>query len=439
MMAGMVVMVLGAVLETAFVGRLGHEALAAMTLVFPLFFSMIAIVNGIGTGITALVAQAIGRRDLAEAERIGGTAIAFGVIVGAAFALAGALGGHALVLHLGATVGVDELAWSYFLVLALSAPLLFVGAFLRFVLNGEGDAKTPMLVMLGVMVLNMGLDWAFIFPLGQGIRGAALAGAVSQAVATAIFLYLLLFRRTNLVRLHWRCLVPEWRAVKAVLAVGVPNSFTQLSMALGAVLLNRAIASFGDEALAAAGVGQRVDQLAVMPVMGLAAGSVAVIGMFAGAARADLVRDVAWYASKWAVAIAASLGIAAFAGSIPLMHAFTSEAATIAVGRHYLMYMVFAYPLMAIVMMAARILLGLNYPNLSLIIVVVRLFVISVPVAYVSVFLLHTSIDGVWIGILAGNAGAAAAAVLLLRGIVWKGDPTVRAALQPAAPASQAA
>ncbi len=430
-------MVVGTVIETAFVGRLGSAALAGLTLMLPLFFTMISIINGVGTAITALVAQAIGRRDVQEAERIGGTAIALGLFLGVAFALLGVGFGHQLIRRLGATAEVFEPAWEYFFVLALTAPVMFVAAFLRFVLQGEGDAKTPMFVMGGVMVVAMGLDWLFIFPLGQGLRGAALSGLVSQTLAMAIMLSLLLWRGQNVVRLHWKSLMPEWRAVKAVLALGVPNSLTQLSMAIGSMFINKVVASFGDAALAAVGVGQRVDQMAVMPVMGLAAGSVAVIGMFAGAGRADLVRKTALYAGRWAVILATVLGVVAFSLSAYVMRAFTGDEATIAVGRHYLLYMVFSYPMMAVVLMSARILLGLNYPNLSLLIVLVRLFVLSVPVAYVTVFLFHTPIDGVWAGLVAGSVGSAALAAWLVRWILWGTDPTTRAttARLPAKPA----
>ncbi len=442
MMAGMVLMVLSTVVETAMVGRLGHHALAAMTLVFPVLFTMIAVVNGIGTGIAALVAQAIGRRDLKEAERIGGTAIGLGIALGLVFLVCGVFFGHPLLRHMGATEQVQELAFRYFLVLSLSAPLVFVGAFLRFLLNGEGDARTPMVISLFVMVINLGLDYLFLFPLDLGLAGAAMAGAVAQTFSSAALLYLLLFRRNNLVKLHWRALRPDPAAVKSVLAIGIPNSLTQLLMSAGAVLLNRAVASYGDEALAAFGVGSRVDQVAVMPVMGLAAGAVSVIGMFAGAGRADLVKQMTLYAGRWSLTIATVLGFIAFMGSVPLMRAFTHEASTIEFGRHYLSYMVFVYPLMGISMMGARILLGLNFPNLSLAVVAVRLFGFAVPIAYLSAFILHAAIDGIWWGLVAGSVASASATLLLIRWIVFQRDPTERAARRAgptAGPAEEAA
>ena len=122
--------------------------------------------------------------------------------------------------------------------------------------------------------------------------GAAIAGAISQLLMLITLLYLLLWRRNNLVKLHARHLWPRWSTVRAVLGIGIPASLAQLTMSLGVMFLNRVVGSFGDDALAAFGVGARIDNIVGMPVMGLAAGSVAVIGMFAGAGRADLVRDV---------------------------------------------------------------------------------------------------------------------------------------------------
>jgi putative MATE family efflux protein len=427
MMAGMLLAVAFTIVETAFVGRLGGAALAALTIVFPLLFVIIAIVNGIGTGIAALVAQALGRRDLAEAERIGGTAIAFGVIVGLAVAAAGVAGGPFVLRHLGGTATVTALACQYFFVLALAAPFIFVGAFLRFLLTGEGDSRTPTIVQLAVVIVQVGLDWLFIFPLRLGVRGAALGTVCANFGMSVVLLYLVLWRRRNVVKLHWRSLVPSWGAVRAVLAVGVPNSISQLLIAFGAMALNRAVASFGDGALAAFGVGARIDQVAVMPIIGLASGSITVIGMFAGAGRVDLVRRMSWYSIRWAVLIATGVAVAVYLGSVPVMRLFTPDAETIAVGRHYLMFMIFVYPFMAIGLTGSRILLGLSYPNLSLAVVAVRLVLFAIPIAYVSVYVFGAPIDGVWWGLLVGSVGSATAASLLLRRMVWQRDPTARA------------
>jgi len=427
MMAGMLLHVIYSVVDTAFVGRLGPQALAGLTVVFPLFFVMIAISNGIGTGITVLVAQAIGRRDAEAAERVASTALALGLVMGALFALGGLLGGEWMLRRLGASAEVTTAAWHYFAVLAAGAPIFFTSTNLRFVLTGEGDARTPMYVMAFVTLLNIGLDPIFIFTLGLGIRGAAAATVLAASTGLIAYLYLLLVRRRNVVRLRASYLWPRWQTVVEVLRIGVPSSLAQLAMALGALLMNRAVASYGDAALAGFGIGSRINTIVGMPILGLAGGSVAVIGMFAGAGRVDLIRSTTAYVFRWAVGIATVLGVLAWGGSGVILRVFTDDVATLAIGQHYLLYMLFVYPMMGFGMTAARLLLGIGYPMLSLLITTVRLLLVAVPVAYVAVFWLGTPIDGAWVGLIAGALISTILAGFLVRSVIWRGDPAARA------------
>jgi Na+-driven multidrug efflux pump len=253
------------------------------------------------------------------------------------------------------------------------------------------------------------------------------ATAISAGAGLLVFLYLLLLRRRNVVRLRFSYLWPRVATVAEVLRVGVPSSVAQLAMALGALFMNRAVASFGDEALAGFGIGSRINTIVGMPILGLASGTVAVIGMFAGAGRVDLIRQTASYVFRWAVGIATVIGVLAFSGSGLVLRVFTDDTATIAVGQHYLLYMLFLYPMMGFGMMSARLLLGLGYPMLSMLITSVRMLLVAVPIAYLAVFVLGTSIDGVWVGLLAGALVSTGVAAALVRAVIWVGDPSARA------------
>ena len=119
----------------------------------------------------------------------------------------------------------------------------------------------------------------------------------------------------------------------------------------------------------------------VLPVLGLASASMTVVGMFAGAGRADLVRSTARYTLRVAVATALVLGVAAYLGAEPIIGLFTDDAHALSVGCQYLAYMVFAYPLMAISITSGRLLQGIGYGNPALFISAVRVLLIAIPAA----------------------------------------------------------
>mgnify|MGYP002630570012 CR=1 FL=1 len=428
MMGGMMFHALYNVVDAAFVGRLGPQALAALTFVFPLFFVIIALAAGLATGVTAGIAQAIGRREHEDAGRVAANGLSLGLLGAVVLALVGQAMGARMLTGLGATAATAELAWEYMQVVVLGLPLFFVSASLRAVLNGEGDARTPMFVMLGATTANIVLDPIFIFTLDLGIRGAALATVVAQTGTLLAFLYLLFVRRRSVVRIHAAAMRPVWTTVRPILVVALPTSASQLLMAGAAALTNRLLAHFGETAVAGYGAAWRVDILIKMPIIGLAVGSISVIGMFAGAKRVDLVRSTTLYAYRWAFTIAITLGTSAWLASHLLMRLFTADLTVIAVGETYLGFMVFLYPLMGIGVTSGRILQGLGYGVPALVITAVRLVLVGIPAAYAAVYVFDAPLPAVWASFVFGGFCSVVLAVFWVRSAVWIRDPTERAA-----------
>ena len=202
MMLGMVVHMAYMIVDTAFIGHLGREALAAATFVGPLFFFIIALISGLTTATTALVAQSIGRRDYQGAERVAGGAVFIGLVGGVVFAGALFYSGPHILRALGAGGESARLAWSYFRIVSLGMVLFFFSAALRAVLTGEGDTRTPVIVMIIASFINGGLDPVFIFVLDMGIAGAAVATLCAQVFTTLVLGYLLFVRRRSVVKLE---------------------------------------------------------------------------------------------------------------------------------------------------------------------------------------------------------------------------------------------
>jgi putative MATE family efflux protein len=427
MIAGMTVHTMYVVADTAFIGTLGTDALAAATFVAPLFFLTLALTMGIGTAVTALVAQAVGRGDAANADAAAGTAISSGVILGVAFGAVGLVTGPWMLRALGAEGRVAQLGWEYFQILAAFMPLFFVSSVLRSILTGEGDAKTPMIVLAISTIANIGLDALFILGLGFGLRGAAVATVLAVILSTSVFSVLLLRRKSAFVRLSVSALVPSRAVLVQLFALAIPIAASMIVMSAGTMLYNRLLAEFGSVSVAAYGAASKVDMIVVLPIFGLSGAAVTVVGMFAGAGRSDLVRSTSLYTYRWAITLAAVIGGAAFLNSGRILRIFTDDPNAIAIGTTYLAFMIFAYPMMAVGMTTGRLLQGLGHGFPALFITTLRVLLVGVPVAYMAVNVFGQSVEGVWIGILTGGACATVTSILMVRHLMWRSDPTLKA------------
>ncbi|MEE4270216.1 MAG: MATE family efflux transporter [Thermoanaerobaculales bacterium] len=427
MMAGMAVHTLYIIADTAFIGTLGTEALAAATFVGPVFFMMVAMTMGLSTAVTALVAQAVGRRDTDGADRVAGTAMSFGIALGCAMAIAGLWSGPAVLVHLGASGLNAAYAWQYFQIISLTVPLFFISSVFRSVLTGEGDARTPMLVLFGSTVLNIALDAIFILGLDLGLRGAALATAASVLASLTTFGLIILRRRTAYVRFRVENLKLSRPVLGRIVALAAPTAAGMAVMSAGGLLFNRLLAGFGEIAVAAYGAASKVDMIVALPIMGLAGAAVSVVGMFAGAGRVDLVRSTAVYTYRWAVLLASLIGITAYLGSNPILRLFTEDQQAIAIGHTYLAFMLFAYPMMAFGMTSGRLLQGIGHGVPSLVITSIRVLIVAVPLAYTLVLLFEAPLEAVWASSLVGGLCSTVLASWWVRRLVWNADPTVRA------------
>jgi putative MATE family efflux protein len=428
MMLGFMVHALYSVVDTAFIGALGRDALAAATFVIALYLVAIALINGIGAGITAAVAQAIGRQDRAAADSAASTGLGISVSVGLVLLVVGQTTGEPVMVLLGARGETVHLAWQYFQPICWGMPFFFASGAMRSILTGEGDSRTPMLVVGAATLINLGLDPLFIFVAGFGIAGAAYATLAAQLSSAAILSYLVFGRRKTFCRISLRATIaPTMRTVFLIARVGAPAALGQMVMALGMGLVNRVVAEFGQHAVAGYGAGSKIDLLVALPILGLSGGAMSVVGMFAGAKRADLVRSTTLYAYRVVVLATITFGTTAWLLSSMLIGLFTDDAGAFSVGQQYLSYMVFAYPLMAFGITSGRILQGLGYGMPTLVITVVRVLLVGTAGSYIAVYLFSAPIHVVWICFIVGGAAANALSLYWIIQAAWRHDPTLKA------------
>ncbi len=327
-------------LDAVFVGWLGSDALAGVSLVFPLVMLMQTMsAGGMGGGVASAVARALGGGRRADADALVGHAFVVALVMAACFTLLLGLGGPALYRAMGGTDAVLESAVLYSRVLFGGALAYWLFNTLGSVIRGTGNMALPASVMVGSGLLYLALSPALILGWGPlprlGIAGAATASVASFSLGS-LALLAFLFSGRSLVRPTLRGLRLRRALFWEILKVGAPGSLNTILTNLTVVLLTSLVGPFGGAALAGYGMGARLEYLQIPIVFGLGSGLVTMVGTSVGAGDRTRALRVAWVGAAMAAGITGTIGI--LAGLFP--HAwlglFTADPEVLAAGTRYL-------------------------------------------------------------------------------------------------------
>ncbi len=382
-MAGMGIQTLYTLTDMAFVGRLGGEAVAALTFNLPLAFFAIGIAFGLGAGATAVIARHIGADDKRAADDAAEHAILLGLLLGVGI-VGLALGFRVQILAaMGAQGQALELAAAYFGVAAPGFLLGIINVTCSSILSGEGDTRTPMAIQGSGTILNIVLDPLFIFSAGMGVRGAAAATVASQLLVLVAFVLYILVRKKSYIEFRFRSFVPSTRVLADILRVGLPASASMVIMAVGGMFYNRIVSAFGTQAVAGLGVGGRMDAIFILPMIALSSSQVTLTGMFLGARRIDLIRQTFRYTIFWGEVLAISMAIFFWLLAPQLASLFTTDPRVIEVAVQYVRTVCVGFPFVTVGIISGRVFQGLGSGLPSLITTTLRVLVVSVPAAWI--------------------------------------------------------
>ena len=331
--------------ETAFVGRLGTDALAGMSLVFPGVMLMQMIGAGaMGGGISSAIARALGAGRRTDADGLVLHALAINGALGLLFTAAGLLFGPALYRALGGDAGALEAARQYSNVVFGGAVLMWVMNALASCIRGTGNMLVPALVICGGALLLVPLSPMLIFGFGPiprlGVAGGGVAVLLYYASAALIFAAYLRSDRTavrlRLARLQVR---PLWDILRVGLVAALVSLQTQIIVSVATALVGR----FGTPAIAGYGVGARLEYLLIPLVFGFGAPLVAMVGTNIGAGQRERALQVAWIGAWLAFGMTEFIGIAAALFPDLWLRIFAQDPAVLETGRTYLRYVGPAY------------------------------------------------------------------------------------------------
>jgi putative MATE family efflux protein len=398
-MVGMLAHTLFNIVDTIFVGRLGAEAIAAVTIAFPIAFIIIAIGIGVGIGATSLVARLIGAKKKEAADSAAENAIILSVIISVIITAAGIVTSRPLFMAMGVTGEILEMSVAYINIIFSGMIFMLPMMILASILRGEGNAKTPMKIMTTVSVLNAVLDPIFIYLFGLGVPGAAIASVLARITGSVVMFHIFFIKKSTYVTLSFRKFSLDWKIVKDIFGVGIPASLSQMSMSAGLLVLNVFLISLGSVYVAAFGLGFRIDMLILLPIFGISSGLITMVGMYVGAKDFEKAKWITRYATKISVIIMGLAGLLFFLIAEYLMMIFTSDPQVIMSGAEYIRIVVLSYPFAAIGITIYSSFQGAGKGIPSLVLTLLRVILLSVPIAYVLTFMYGFGATGVWIGI----------------------------------------
>ncbi|SHI11075.1 MATE family efflux transporter [Desulfofustis glycolicus] len=310
-MIGMLVNALFNVVDAYFVGGLGTSQIGAVSIVFPIVQIVMGLGMAFGSGAGSYTARLLGKGDTEKANITASTALFSSLIVGVISISIAMCFLDNILVALGATETILPYAREYSVIYITGSILCIFNVAMNNIILAEGRSKLTMISMLIGGGLNVILDPIFIFTLNLGIRGAAIATVISQAVTTCLYLWFILSKKGYL-RFSPRLFVFDFAIYGEVFKIGIPVLVFQLLASASMGFSNTAASVYGDSAVAAVGVVTRIMAIGTYVVFGFVKGFQPVAGYNFGAKNYNRMDEATKVSLRWATifcAVAALLMI----------------------------------------------------------------------------------------------------------------------------------
>lgn len=401
------------VVDTWWAGRISTQAQAALSLSFPVFFILIATGSGLSQGATALIANALGAGDVARARRIAAQASLLGGAVGLLMTGVGWLAAPFLFRFLGASEEYLGLSLAYMNTILGGSVFFLLQSVINGGLQAQGDTRTYRNVLVVGCLLNVVLDPWFLYggfglP-AQGIAGIALATVLIAAGGTVYVARRL--RRTPLgAELRRSDFQPDPAICRDIALQGLPASLNMMTVALGIFVITWFASRFSARAVAAYGIATRVEQIILLPTIGLNIATLTLAGQNYGAGLPHRVRDTWRTAIRYGLTLMVGGGLLLFASATRLMQSFSADPEVVASGSTYLRVASVTLGAYVILYQTVFMMQGMKRPLFGLWVGLYRQVAAPAVVFPLLTFALGFGLPGLWAGIGLVNWSAALAA-----------------------------
>jgi putative MATE family efflux protein len=386
MIIGMLLLFTFSLVDTLFISFLGTEALAAISFTFPVTFTIMSLAIGLGIGASAVVGKYLGRSEYEKAKEAS-TVINYISLLLAAIVVAVCWFFMDSIFHLmGARESLMPSIREYMLVWFPGSIMIVCIMTGNSILRACGDTKTPSILMAGAGLINAILDPIFIFGLGpipaMGIQGAAWATVIAWGVCYFYLMYILVIQK-ELVSGSLPSRPTMLSSGREMLRIGVPAAGANMMTPLAAGIMTAIAASFGDEAVAAFGVGARLEPMATLIVLAMSSSLPPLISQNFGAGKINRVEEAYRLSIKFILGWQMLVYVVLALGAGLIASTFSDDPEVIGTIKLFLWILPLGYGMQGIIILTNSSLNALHRPMSALYLSSTRFFVFYVPLAYV--------------------------------------------------------
>ncbi|NBH73228.1 MATE family efflux transporter [Clostridiaceae bacterium] len=392
-MISMLVVVIYNMADTFFIGQTGDSMqVAAVSLATPVFMVFMALGNLFGIGGSSAISRALGEKNTTRAKQISSFCCYGSLGLGIIMAALSLLGMDFILKIIGASENTIGYAREYLSYIAFGAPFIMFATAFGNILRGEGASKESMIGNLIGTVTNIVLDPVMILLFGWGVAGAAIATVIGNIAASAFYTGYFLMKKSSL-SIHIKDFSIGNRIASSVTSIGIPASLNNILMSCANIILNLALAGYGDTPVAAMGVAMKSNMLVVLLQIGLCAGIQPLIGYNYGAKNKERLMNVFKFTGLCTIVMGTVLTIAMVIARQFLIQAFIDDPEVIAYGIRMVIALQISGPLIGILFLCINTIQGMGKALPSLILTICRQGLVFIP----SVFILDRlfSLDGV--------------------------------------------
>lgn len=400
MLIGNIFQQLYSTVDTIIVGNfVGKNAVAAVGGTFSIQFLVLSLAMGFTTGMSVVISQLYGARDMVRLKRAFSTSAIFSLMLSVVLGVAGILVINPLLTHMLQTPAeIYADSYTYLLITFIGYPFTLIYNMYAAVLRAVGDSKTPLYFLILSAITNIILDLVFVVAFSMGVAGVAIATMIAQALS-CVCCHIYVGKKYEIFQLTKETLVFDKDLLKGIIRYGVPSAIQQSVLSLNFMVVQRFVNFFGADMTAAFSVVNKIENFVTMPQMNLAMA----LSMFAGQnigageekrAKQGVTDVLKMQVAFWAVIL---FVLPMVASGLIRLFGMGDDANVMAIGVEAIKLCSKLYILFGFMQTFSNFLRGVGDAKFSMVTTICMIF-IRLPITYVLVHIIQYGEMSIWIG-----------------------------------------